>query len=157
MNRTVFVPGLPASQGSKKAVLHKTSGRVVMMESSKLRPWRDSVMAAVRAEGWHHEPLIVGPVQLQLLFVLPRPKHHYRTGRFAHELKSNAPHWHSGVPDASKLQRAVEDALVQAGALRDDAQISVWSGAKEYGSTPGVRITLLPIDSDAQADVGVPA
>lgn len=142
MSRTVFVPGLPRPQGSKKAFQHK-GGAIVLMEMSKgLRPWRDSVMAAVQAEGWHTDPLIVGPVQLQLLFVLPRPKHHYRTGRFAHELKPASPHWHSHTPDASKLQRAVEDALVQAGALRDDAQIAVWSGAKEYGSTPGVRITL---------------
>ena len=39
----------------------------------------------------------------------------------------------------------MEDALVDAGVLRDDCQIAVWSGAKEYGTAPGVRITLEPI------------
>lgn len=141
MKRTCFVPGLPIAQGSKRHV-----GNGVMIESAKgLKPWRAAVVSIVRASLWHTDPILAGPVQLALVFVFPRPQYHYGTGKNAGQLKDRAPHWHDKKPDASKIQRAVEDALVDAGVLRDDCQIAVWSGAKEYGTAPGVRISLEPI------------
>ena len=58
-----FVKGLPAPQGSKKAFLHRHSGKVIMTESSgrKHKDWRDVV---------HREskevPKFTGPVKVSL-------------------------------------------------------------------------------------------
>lgn len=138
--RVVFVPGLPAPQGSKRLV----NGR--MIESSKRLPqWRNAVTATIAEADW--EPILHGPVTLRLRFVFPRPKYHFRTGKFAAVLRDAAPLWHDRTPDASKVQRAVEDALVDAGVIRDDCQIASWAGSKQYGPKPGVWIELEEIDA----------
>lgn len=143
--RELFVPGLPISQGSKR---HVGGGVMIEQTAARLKPWRATIIAEVQAAGWHHIPILSGPVQLGLVFLFPRPKYHYGTGRNADRLRPNAPNWHHITPDGSKAQRAVEDALVIAGALKDDSQIAVWSGSKQYGSRPGVRITLRPISRE---------
>ena len=44
-------------------------------------------------------------------------------------------------PDLDKLQRAVGDALsINAGLIKDDAQIIEWHARKEYGDQGGVVI-----------------
>ena len=40
------------------------------------------------------------------------------------------------------LQRALGDALTQAGVLRDDALIAQWTAAKLYGPTPLIELTI---------------
>ena len=133
----LFVPGIPAAQGSKRHV-----GRGVMIESSKrLRPWRATVTAAIVEAGWHLEPVLSGPVAVSLLFTFPRPRAHYGTGGNANRLKDSAPEWHDKRPDADKLARAVLDAITESGTIRDDAQVVSLQVRKRYGQ-PGVRITL---------------
>jgi Holliday junction resolvase RusA-like endonuclease len=83
---------------------------------------------------------------MRLGFVFPRLQTHYRTGRYAGQVKANAPLWHISYPDASKIQRAVEDAVVTAGWIPDDRYIAHWVGTKQYGPIPGVLITLEVID-----------
>lgn len=96
---------------------------VTMYESSKhVGPWRDVVKQAARqrrAGG----PAITSPVRAVMIFTLHRPAAHFGTGRNAARLKDTAPALPSGYPDTSKLARAVEDALVDAGVLADDALI----------------------------------
>lgn len=133
----LFVPGIPAAQGSKRHV-----GRGVMIESSKrLRPWRATVTAAIVEAGWHHDPVLAGPVAVSLMFYFPRPRAHYGTGRNANRLKDSAPLWHDKRPDVDKLARAVLDAITESGTLRDDCQVVALSARKRYGP-PGVAITL---------------
>ena len=132
---SIFVPGIPAPQGSKRHV-----GRGIMVESSKaLKPWRSTVVATVVEAGW--EPVLHGPVEVILHFTFPRPKGHYGTGRNADRLKPTAPEHHTVKPDADKLARAVLDALVQSGALRDDSQVARLRVTKGYGR-PGVQIDM---------------
>lgn len=148
MSREIFVPGVPAAQGSKRFV-GRGGGKGVMVESSKaLKPWRATIVGLLHDAGWHHDPLLVGPVRLVLVFKFPRPQYHYGTGRNAGLLRAAAPFWHDKKPDASKLQRAVEDALTDAGVIRDDCQIAQWSGAKEYATAPGVLIRVEPITEE---------
>ena len=135
MPYNLFVPGLPAPQGSKKHV-----GHGVMVESSKrVKPWRATVTAAIVEAGWQHDPILYGPVGVSLTFSFPRPQAHYGTGRNADRIKANAPDWHDKRPDVDKLCRAVLDALTESGAIRDDAQVVQLHAAKVYGQ-PGVAI-----------------
>jgi crossover junction endodeoxyribonuclease RusA len=87
-------------------------------------------------------PFSTGPVAVHVKFVMPRPKHHYRTGRNAHLLRDSAPEYPTGKPDLDKLCRALLDSLTAAGVVKDDAQV-VWLDAiKVYATfeTPCARV-----------------
>lgn len=127
----IVVVGTPAPQGSKRHV-----GNGVMIESSKLvKPWRQDVRAAaldaIEAGG---PTFPTGPVSLAVTFRVARPKGHYRTGRHAALLRDSAPVWPWTKPDVSKLVRATEDALTEAGVWRDDAQVVELCAWKEYAN-----------------------
>ena len=79
-----------------------------------------------------------GPLAVDMIFTLARPKSHYRTGRNAHLLRDSAPARPTGAPDLSKLARATEDALTEAGVWKDDAAVVEYRRlAKVYpGSDP---------------------
>ena len=118
-----FVPGIPIAQGSKRHV-----GRGIMVESSKhLKPWRLDVTALAR-EAHTGPPLEDATVDL--IFVFPRPKAHYRTGRNAHLLRPQAPERPIVKPDLDKLMRATGDAMVAGGLIARDELIVEWSAVK---------------------------
>lgn len=106
---TLTVPGTPAPQGSKKHV-----GRGVLIESSKaVGPWRERIAWVARdAMTRTRARTAVGAVTLAVEFVMPRPKATPRTTPAA--IKR---------PDVDKLARAVLDALVLGGVIRDDSQV----------------------------------
>ncbi len=147
---TIKVVGIPAPQGSKTGFTNKYTGRVVLVESSKkAKPWRHDVKAAAleARQAVGHETF-TGPVTVEMQFYFEHPKAHYRTGRLANLLRPNAPFWKSTIPDLSKLVRACEDALTDAGVWRDDALVVEMTVAKAYSDPaerPGVHITVLPI------------
>lgn len=127
----VAVPGVPAAQGSMRALGPK---RIVHSNAEKLLPWRESIawhtrqeMAAVGLE----EPWD-GPVEVQATFALPRPKSATKA-RWSPDRK----------PDIDKLARGLLDSLVFAGALVDDAQVVTLTVSKVYG-LPGVTFTVSP-------------
>ena len=103
-----FVPGIPRPAGSKRPIVSKTTGRSFVVDSSgqKGKDWRGDVKRfAMDAD--YEKPLDCA-VQLHVYFYLPRPKNHYRTNG---NLKDWAPRHHTKRPDATKLLRAIEDAL----------------------------------------------
>jgi Holliday junction resolvase RusA-like endonuclease len=127
--------GQPAPQGSKRHV-----GNGVMVESSKkLRPWREDVKQAAIAARGNAEP-IDAPVRARMVFTLRKPASAPKRRRT----------WPDRIPDLSKLARATEDALVDAGVLRDDARIVEYGRlAKVFPNedpealdVPGVRIVI---------------
>jgi crossover junction endodeoxyribonuclease RusA len=140
--------GLPASQGSKRHV-----GRGIMIESSKrLKPWRQDVMVA--AERAYKGEVITNPVRVEIDFFFPRPKSHYRTGKYSDLMKANAPLYASshGQGDLDKLLRSTIDALsfVTGGCvIRDDCLVVSISASKQYCNAitpPGaaIRVVELP-------------
>lgn len=82
-----------------------------------------------------------GPIKLHIIFYLPRPQSHYRTGKNSEVLKENAPLWHEKRPDGLKLRRSVEDALTGI-AWIDDSQIAVGTEEKRYGERIGAEIRI---------------
>lgn len=133
---TITVWGIPGPQGSKRHV-----GNGVMVESSKkVKPWREAVKWAVRDAG---SPKFAGPVSVEIVFTLPRPKKYWGAKH-----KNALP---ATRPDGDKLTRSTWDALTQMGVIEDDSRIVSWGGSKWYeGSdwgmvSPGAVITIQPV------------
>ncbi len=137
------VYGSPAPQGSKR---HVGGGR--MIESSrKVKPWRQDVKAAaeawIAANGGVAWRAIDGPILARMVFTVPKPASAPKRRRT----------WPDRKPDLSKLIRSTEDALTDAGLIRDDARIVDYGRAAkvfpgedpEALRTPGARIVLLPM------------
>ncbi|MCM1964906.1 RusA family crossover junction endodeoxyribonuclease [Streptomyces sp. G1] len=128
--------GTPAPQGSKT---HVGGGRMIE-SSAALAPWRRAVTvqattARNRVRGWRR---ITGPVEISAVFTLARPASHFGTGRNAGMLRRAAPARPSSVPDLSKLIRAAEDSLTDAGIWQDDALVVGYrSVAKHYVTDHG--------------------
>lgn len=138
----LFVAGQPAPQGSKKAIHHKQSGKIVVMESSKkVRPWREDVRLALErhANGTKFEQDT--PVTVGLAFVMRRLAAMPKTSRSGKPTPA-----HTKQPDLDKLTRAVFDAITSSGVWHDDSQATKFHTLEkryaEIGETPGCWISL---------------
>ena len=134
---TLFVPGVPAPQGSKRHV-----GRGVLIESSPLvKPWRATVAAAC------HEAGVAGlrldaALHVSLRFAITRPGSHF--GKRG--LLGSAPAFPHRKPDIDKLSRSTLDALAtDANVIADDARIVTLKASKHYADFPGVLITIAEV------------
>ncbi|MBX6386531.1 MAG: RusA family crossover junction endodeoxyribonuclease [Microbispora sp.] len=106
------VHGVPAPQGSKRHI-----GRGALIEQSKrVAPWREAVkhaaLAAAHPTGFRR---LEGPVRCDITFVFDKPKSAPKRRRTWPITRSSG--------DVDKLQRAVFDALTDAGVMRDDSQV----------------------------------
>ncbi len=129
------VRGVPRPQGSMRAFVR--SGKPIITASSKgLRAWRDLVafVANEAARDEDAEMVEKGPVHVDILFSLPRPKAEPKTRRT----------WPDRRPDLDKLVRAVLDALTGI-SFHDDGQVVSILAAKDWGR-PGVEIVVSRIE-----------
>lgn len=141
-----FVPGRAIPQGSKTLGTTR-DGRTYMRESAaaQLKPWRSDIVkiATNIARLNHWAPPAC--VHAHMVFRFNRPRSHYRSGRFAHLLKADAPPFPNVKPDGDKLVRAVFDALTLAGIVKDDATITSHYCARRYtadGQRPGLAVVI---------------
>lgn len=164
-----FAFGDPGPQGSKVMMQHRTTGKHIMLESSKkVKPWRAAVeqaalLAALGIQMASNAPWmpIAGPVFLRVVFTLARPKSHYRTGKSAHLLSASAPRYPVGhtTGDLSKLVRATEDALTDARVWADDSLVVATLSTKVYCGDehpralpePGAWIQVSTVSGDPSA------
>ncbi len=118
-----FVPGIPATQGSKRAFYNKAIGRAILVDDCKRnKDWRGDVKAfALKAVG--EAPPASGPVCLRIQFYLPRPKGHFGSGRNADKLRDHL----KGI------------------AWNDDSQVAVQHIEKVYGPSPGAKVFISEI------------
>ena len=77
------------------------------------------------------ESPLKGPLKMNVEFYFPRPKNHYRTGKYSRELKASAPYIHTNMPDVDNLSKFVLDAL-NAVFYDDDRQVVELNSHKEY-------------------------
>ena len=75
-----------------------------------------------------------GDIYLKAIFYMPRPKSHYRTGKYAHILKERYRYiiYHSYKPDLDNLVKMVAD-IIQPQMIVDDSQICMLQAEKIYG------------------------
>lgn len=120
---------------------------------AKLQPWREAIGWAARQayKGEKLDCLLV----MSLVFIKPRPKSHYGTGRNSEVLKDSAPAMPGVKPDTGKMARAVEDALT--GVLYvDDALLVDTYHAKRYchrWEPERVLITVRPSEVQTVGDL----
>lgn len=143
MNITFFVPGYPKPQGSKRGIIHRSTGKVVMVEScDQVKNWRSVV--ALHAAQHRPEKLMDGVITIQLMFWLPRPANHYGTGKNAHLLKPDAPHYATShrSGDIDKLIRSILDAITGV-IITDDSHVVRVNAVKMYGDgDAGVSVNI---------------
>ena len=133
----LFVPGIPVQQGSKVAGKRR-DGTLFVRESAKgHKSWRRSVKEAAEAalmasDEW--EAGYDGPVELSVRFYFPT----IASGR----------HWKTSSPDLSKLVRAIEDSLTDAGVYKDDSRIVRYRDVeKVHGPITGASIRVRTVET----------
>lgn len=138
----VRIPGRPRTQGS--ATLHNSR----MFKTQQEKAHRHLAVWVMRRD-WAGVRL-EGPVRVDIRAEFERYKSHYRTGRFAAELKPSAPHTpHTYKPDADKIARLLLDALTESGVIKDDSQVCELRVEKRWiprGHESGTTVTLTAVD-----------
>ena len=82
-------------------------------------------------------------IMIQLLFVMERPKSHYRTGKFKHLLKDDIPEYHSYTPDLDNLVKMICDVIQGKDRfILDDSQICRIQAEKIYGENPRTEVII---------------
>ena len=113
---------VPGPQGSKSFRGMSKKGHAILTESSKkVAPWRESVsLAAQQAQ----EPMLIGPVRLDVAFYLLRPQ------------SAKNRQYPDRTPDLDKLVRSTCDGLTAGGAWEDDARVVSLKASKVYVDDP---------------------
>lgn len=125
------VVGLPATKGSTRSFVSKSTGRLVTISDSRpaLKTWTKAVQAASLAA---RLPKLQGAVAVDVEFRLPRPL------KPAHDQPVTR-------PDVDKLARALLDALAGI-AFEDDGQVTEMTTCKRYApGRDGLPITTVRI------------
>ena len=118
-----------AAMGSKKGFVVKGRAIVVDDNPKKLRSFQAELRVAMHEV--KPEKIHLGPIQVTMIFWLPRPKGHYGTGKNAGKLKGSAPGRPITKPDVDKVQRAILD--VGTGLwFKDDSQVVDARVMKQY-------------------------
>jgi Holliday junction resolvase RusA-like endonuclease len=84
-------------------------------------------------------------VEVELIFYIPRPNAHYRSGKHADDLRDSAPKHHVSTPDVDNLAKAVMDCMTRLGFWRDDSQVTtvsahkLWCGKQGGGARISIR------------------
>jgi len=106
--RELFLEGTP-----KPKQRPRWSGKFMYSPKSV---WEKELKRLLKAFDFYYDV----PIRVNMCFYMPRPKNHYRTGKFSHLLKDDSPVYHSQRPDRDNLDKAVLDVMTDAGLLSDD-------------------------------------
>jgi Holliday junction resolvase RusA-like endonuclease len=131
---TLWVPGKPQPQGSKKGFI--INNKVVLVESAKgLKAWREKIKLIAQ----HSAELqkFQGPVHVSLSFYFKKAK-------------SNKTKLHVQKPDIDKLIRGCLDALTGV-VIEDDSNVVSITAYKFWakGDSEGVLINVWNVDEDS--------
>jgi len=156
----VTVRGTPVPAGSKiPRIIPRVPGtrtgpptafRAILVDSSDMggpnrkggrrRDWSDAIEQAARVAATGL-PQFEGPLQVRMVFVMPRPKSHRCKSGVPRE---SAPIYPISKPDVDKLWRLASDALTHAGVWADDSRVVDMKASKRYDDREpaGVMITV---------------
>lgn len=154
-----FVPGIAKGAGSKRAFPVKRAGvptgKMIYVDSSGEagKQWRIALQDKGREAllGAGHKHLMTGYLFLECLFVIDRPKGHFRKGLVSQGLTPSAPLFCDKGTDTTKLMRAVEDAFNQV-VWEDDRLVTRQYASRVYTHPnveqlrfPGVHVKIYPL------------
>lgn len=95
---------------------------------------KDKQEFMVKAREYYPSTPITGPLIVELKFIMPRPKSHFRTGKYAGQLKTSAPVHHTKTPDLDNLVKFSLDAMNKVFYV-DDSQVLEIYTSKQYSET----------------------
>ena len=135
MTITFFAPGIPKPQPRPRAFARNGMARVY--DPGTAEGWKSAIAVAAK-EVLPDKPL-AGPIGLRIVFLLPRPKSHYRAnGNLLDKCRAFC---HAQKPDLDNLAKAVMDCLSTIGMWKDDAQVARldimkwWDSSDQCGAT----------------------
>ena len=138
MTITAHIVGTPKPQPRPRAFAR--GGRARVYDPGTAEGWKSAIATEMRE---HAGKAIDGPLWLTMVFYIPRPKSHYRTGKYSHLLKDSAPKHHTSKPDGDNLAKGTLDALTGIQVWRDDSQVVRMSITKEWAeSQPGMSLAI---------------
>lgn len=130
---TFTIPREPVAKGRPRFARTKGGG-VRTFTDDKTHSFELDVAAVARA---HVRQVIEGPVSVDILAVLKRPKRLFR------KKDPDGLRWATKRPDADNIRKAVLDGLN--GVLRDDAQVVAGQTVKVYAEKEGLPRTVVRI------------
>lgn len=142
----IYVEGTPVPMPRPRATSFGGKARVYQPKG-KATEWKATIMRAFKG----CIPITEGrPVELELNFYLPRPKSHYKTGKFSHILRDDAPIFHLNKSDVDNLAKAVMDSMTDACVWHDDGCVDHLTVSKKWAEDgngidcrkPGVQINI---------------
>jgi len=123
-----FVDGDPKAQPRGRAC--RRGNHAGIYDSGTADAWKASVRAAAK-KGWDGV-MFTGPLRVDVAVYFKRPKSHFFTGKRSDVLRPDAPNFHTSKPDRDNLDKAILDALTNAGIWKDDAQVCAGIITKSY-------------------------
>ena len=141
----IFVEGNPKPQARPRVSVRGGRGFAYNADSKEMKAWKkalDNSLKSISFGGFG------GPMHVELVFRLPRPKAHYRTGKFSHLLKNSAPGDEGSRCDVDNLSKVVLDKITRSGYWVDDNQVVFLSVRKRwaYCESAGCEIRVIPIE-----------
>jgi Holliday junction resolvase RusA-like endonuclease len=133
------IPGEPVGKGRPRVTMRAGFARAYTPE--KTRSWEAQAASIIARE--HSGGVVAGPFCVRIEAVAQRPKRLMRAADNPGRI------WRTAKPDGDNVAKAAADALVLAGAIRDDAEIAHWEIFSHYtakGEAPSVVIELRRID-----------
>lgn len=142
-----FAEGEPKPQPRVKA--RNMGAHAGVYTPSTAAEWKERI--AIAARPFVPAAPITSPLKVTLGFRFARPRGHYRSGKRAHELRDNAPQYHTGRYDCDNLAKAVMDQLTVIRMWHDDGQVAVLRVTKMYESGPiGCYVTIEELNEAEQ-------
>ena len=128
----IIIDGSPAAQKR-----HRHIGKFVRVYDPSSKDKKQ--FAAKISKKWKKKPL-KGNIVLFLTYYMPRPKKHYRTGKFSNQLRKDAPEYHSVKPDIDNLIKHTMDACTNV-LWKDDCIVVGVVAKKLYGEKPRTELS----------------
>jgi Holliday junction resolvase RusA-like endonuclease len=132
----VIVMGKPIAQPRPRFSMRGGFARAFVPKDHAVHSYRNAIIAEVKRL---RLPCVEGPVRLEVVF------------SFATQKKSQHGTYRIARPDLDNLEKAVMDALTDAGAWRDDSQVAFKCSTKVHGRIDATSILIKPMEFDTDA------
>jgi len=123
----------PIAQQRHKA--RRAGNRVIMYDPSS----KDKDRFKKESAEFAPKHPLEGAISVSMVFSMPRPKSHYRGGRFSHLLKDSSPSRHTSRPDLDNIIKFYLDAMTGM-FWKDDAYVCTIEASKNYSKQESVEI-----------------
>ena len=123
----------PRSQQRHKA--RRAGNKIFMYDPSS----KDKDKFKKQCIGFAPKYPLEGAISVSMIFSMPRPKSHYRTGKYSHLLKKDVPMLHITKPAIDNLVKFYLDAMTGS-FWKDDAYVCTIEASKIYSEDGVIEI-----------------